>query len=376
MDKKLAIVCSHPIQYYAPMFRYWSKSINLEVIYCHTPSPEEIGKQGFGISFEWDLDLLSGYKSVFIKNVSKNPAMDSFNGCDTPSIGAKIKEIKATHVLIMGWYLKSYLQAYIFCILNHIPSSVRGDSQLDPNDSFIKDKIKRLIYPIFFLGFNKILYVGNRNKAYLKHYGAKNEQLLFSPHAVDQDFWSISSKFENVKSTEKTIFIWVGKFTEKKRPQDIIDVFKKIESNQVELWMVGTGELLEKSKQSAKSDERITFLGFKNQTELRDLYQNVDCIILTSDYRETWGLVINEAFSNGIPAIVCESCGCSEDLIIEGKTGYIYKKNDFESLQRSIMYIHQSKINLENSFQENITEINKKYNFQASLPALISFING
>ena len=140
--------------------------------------------------------------------------------------------------------------------------------------------------------------------------------------------------------------------------------------------MIGTGDLLEKSKLSAKSDERIKFLGFKNQTELKDLYQNADCIILTSDYRETWGLVINEAFSNRIPAIVCESCGCSEDLIIEGKTGYIYKKNDFESLQRSIMNIHQSKINQEDGFQENITEINNKYNFQASLPALISFING
>ncbi|MBY0427007.1 MAG: glycosyltransferase family 1 protein, partial [Cytophagales bacterium] len=66
MGTKLAIICSHPIQYYAPLFRYLAQTVNLEVIYCHKPTADEIGKSGFGLSFQWDIDLLEGYPYRFI----------------------------------------------------------------------------------------------------------------------------------------------------------------------------------------------------------------------------------------------------------------------------------------------------------------------
>ena len=86
--KKLGIVVSHPIQYYAPLFKYLAGKLDLVVFYCHNPSEEDIGKDRFGLKFKWDTDLLSGYKYVFLNNISKNPSLSNFNGCKKVSTSA------------------------------------------------------------------------------------------------------------------------------------------------------------------------------------------------------------------------------------------------------------------------------------------------
>ena len=62
MAKKIAIVTSHPIQYYAPLFRLLAKKVELKVFY--TWGKEALVKfdPGFGKKVEWDIPLLDGYE--------------------------------------------------------------------------------------------------------------------------------------------------------------------------------------------------------------------------------------------------------------------------------------------------------------------------
>ena len=53
--------------------------------------------------------------------------------------------------------------------------------------------------------------------------------------------------------------------------------------------------------------------------------------MLTSG-RETWGLVVNEAFACGTPAIISSKVGCGPDLVIGGKTGWRLKNDTLEEL--------------------------------------------
>jgi hypothetical protein len=57
-----------------------------------------------------------------------------------------------------------------------------------------------------------------------------------------------------------------------------------------------------------------TFVGFLNQTDISKAYVAADCLVLPSDRRETWGLVINEVMASGMSCIVSDACGCAEDL--------------------------------------------------------------
>jgi glycosyltransferase involved in cell wall biosynthesis len=57
-----------------------------------------------------------------------------------------------------------------------------------------------------------------------------------------------------------------------------------------------------------------TFTGFLNQTQVSNAYVAADCLVLPSDYNETWGLVVNEAMASGLPCIMSDRCGCAPDL--------------------------------------------------------------
>ena len=57
-----------------------------------------------------------------------------------------------------------------------------------------------------------------------------------------------------------------------------------------------------------------SFAGFLNQTEISSAYVAADCLVLPSDFGETWGLVANEAMASGLPCVISDHCGCAEDL--------------------------------------------------------------
>jgi glycosyltransferase involved in cell wall biosynthesis len=65
---------------------------------------------------------------------------------------------------------------------------------------------------------------------------------------------------------------------------------------------------------SESSRPPASFCGFLNQTEISRAYVAADCLVLPSDYGETWGLVVNEALATGLPCLVSDACGCAEEL--------------------------------------------------------------
>ena len=71
-----------------------------------------------------------------------------------------------------------------------------------------------------------------------------------------------------------------------------------------------------------------------------------DIFVLPSEY-EPWGLVVNEAIIMGLPVVVSSHVGCREDLIQNGKNGYIFENNDREDLTRCL----QQTLNLEIEFR-------------------------
>jgi hypothetical protein len=89
---RLAIVASHPIQYHAPIFRALARQIDLTVFFAHRATPADQAHAGFGVGFDWDVDLLSDYEHVFLRNVARKPSLEHFAGCDTPDLGRRLAE--------------------------------------------------------------------------------------------------------------------------------------------------------------------------------------------------------------------------------------------------------------------------------------------
>ena len=349
---RLSVLVSHPIQYLAPWFQHLARIFDLEVLYAHRQDAAGQGAAGFGVSFEWDVPLLEGYRYRWLKNVSRNPGLQTFWGCDTPELYDLIRPENYDALLVPGWNRKSFIQGICAAWQNKVPVLARGDSQLRTNRSTVKRALKFLPYRCFLPRINAHLYVGKRNREYLRHYGVREEQLFFSPHFVDNEFFAARAQEARSSGAMRTVrdrfeipqdayvALFVGKFISKKRPADFVRAtLRAAKARQnFHALLVGDGPLRQQVKSEAiGSRAQIHFAGFQNQTELPAFYAAADVLVLTSDSSETWGLVVNEAMACGVPAIVSNAVGCAPDLILDRQTGFTFDCGDIDLLTQQIL---------------------------------------
>jgi glycosyltransferase involved in cell wall biosynthesis len=354
---RLAILASHPVQYYAPMFRELAQDFDLHVFYAHTATPAQQAAAGFGHAFDWDINLLDGYSHSFLTNVSKRPGTDWFGGCDTPEIYAKLKSGKFNAVLTLGWHLKSMVQGIVAAKRLGIAVMVRGDSQLLTPRSTLKKWAKAIAYPILLRVFDAALYVGKNNQAYWRHYRFPESRLFFSPHCVETKRFAEGATAEARESLrarlgiQSTAFValFAGKLLPFKRPLDIVHALAKARAagHDCRLLVAGSGPLEADLRELAEVlDVPLDILGFQNQSQMPAAYAAADVLILPSDGRETWGLVANEALASGTPIIVSKTVGCAPDLAADGKCAKTFNTGDYDALAAALISAMESKFDL------------------------------
>ena len=369
---KIGILLTHPVQYCSPLFGELAKKVDLTVYYCYKPNKKKQGF-GFGVEFAWDTPLLKGYGYKFLKTPDE--------------ITKEIQNNFFDLFIVFGWYYRESRLALSVCRKCGIPIYVRGDSQLLTQLLWKwKKYAKQIFFRKFLAKFNGFLSVGQRFSEYLKFYKVPEKKIIFCPHHIDNDFF----KANMVNSVEKrkrlrkqygidegkTIFLFCGKFMAEKRPLDFLRALKIIkgQNKDVEGLLVGDGRLKKKLKRYLIIHKlNVSFLGFLNQTEMPKIYSIADCLVLPSA-RETWGLVINEAFACGIPAIVSDKVGCVPDLIKEGVTGYSYKCGNIEELVLKMKQFIKDK-ELSRDFNRALCEKVKKYSVKNAADAIISLFH-
>ena len=349
MKARLAILVTHPIQYFVPWFRALSLQPELEltVYYCFRPSSGEQGK-GFGVPFQWDCPLDEGYQNVLLKNVSPQPTTSHYRGCDTPEVFQLIASGRHDVWLVHGWLVKSYWQAMKACWSHNVPILVRGDSHLLDRRPWPVRLAKRLILGKWIPRFSGYLTVGTLNEAYYEFYGADRSSFFRVPHCVDNNWFAERSTLADDARlsyrqrlnipTDAMVFLFCGKFIEQKRPLDLLQALDApdCKGSRAHALYVGDGPLRIACESYARTRKvASTFVGFKNQSELPAMYAMADVLVLPSQ-NETWGLVVNEAMACQRPALVSDTVGCGPDLVFNGKTGHIFPAGDVQALAEAI----------------------------------------
>jgi len=345
--KRLAILTTHPIQYHGAWFRRLASEpgLSIEVLYCHNATAREQAQAGFGVEFDWDVSLLEGYPHRFLRNVSKQPGISGFSGLDTPEVSDILAREHFDAVMINGWHYKSAWQTMRGCWKTQTPVMVRSDSHLHTERSGLKRAGKWPFYRWFVSKIDACLPVGTWSSDYFLHYGATEERVFIVPHVIDTDYFQSESKrLESGRSLLRAkwglsdaavVFLFAGKFTEKKRPLDFVNAIgqAKLLGGEVEGLMVGDGSLRAACEQLAKEKNLpIRFAGFLNQAEITAAYVAADALVLPSDGGETWGLVVNEAMTCGVPCFVSDRVGCGPDMIRNGETGATFPLGDTKEL--------------------------------------------
>jgi glycosyltransferase involved in cell wall biosynthesis len=344
---RLAIVTSHLIQYQVPLFRELADRLDLAVFVACRATPHDQANAGFGVPFNWDIDLTSGYESLFLTNVSRTPGPSHFFGCDTPEIGERLCKGQFDALLVMGWHLKTYWQAIWAAKHVGIPVLVRGDSQLETQRGTAKRILKKILYPRALGVFDAALYVGERSRSYLEHYGYPRGRMFFSPHCVDTKFFAARATLDaraQVRhrlglAVDAKVVLFAGKLVAFKRPLDLIRAAASMKSggHAVSVLIAGAGPLeAELAATATASGVNLHLMGFCNQMEMPGAYAAADVLVLPSSGQETWGLVANEAQACGVPIVVSDACGCAPDLAADGSAGRVFPLGDTEALSASL----------------------------------------
>ena len=109
---RLAVVVSHPIQYYAPWFSYLEsvRDLRLQVFYLWDFGIEYKHDLGFGQNLLWDVPLLDGYASKQVLNEALDPGTHHFGGLNNPTLVRELLAWRPDALLLFGYAYRSHLQ--------------------------------------------------------------------------------------------------------------------------------------------------------------------------------------------------------------------------------------------------------------------------
>ncbi len=347
-----------------PLFQLLAKNCELKIFYTWGADGAKAKYDpDFKQLINWDLPLLEGYEYEFLLNTAKDPGSHHFNGIINPTLKEQITDFNPKAILIYGWAYHSHLQTIRY-FKGKIPLWFRGDSTILNLKKGLKQIMRSIYLSWVYKHIDIAFYVGIANKAYFKKFGLTDNQLIFAPHAVDNNRFAEDREIEALAfrrqlqlTDDQILILFAGKLEANKNPEILLKAFLELNLVGVHLLFVGNGELEEKLKakkilqQSQYTNtNNVHFINFQNQTSMPVVYQACNVFCLPSQ-SETWGLAVNEAMACAKAILVSDKVGCAEDLVKNGKNGYIFESNNIESLK--------SKLRLLLGSNEDIIEMGK-----------------
>ncbi len=338
---KIGIFVTHPVQYHVPIWRTLSAKEGIEstVYYFSDHGVTDKIDRDFGLSFQWDGNLLDGYQSEFL---SRSP-IEKVANCRIKNLRSHVTHRKVDWVLLHG-----YMHAFARQLLQnkkslHYKIMLRGEFCDLSQRLGVKRVLREFYLKWFYSHVDAFCYVGKKSLTHLRERGIQDVRLFFSPYNVDSELFEHQSKAKTREERRKalgilpnqTVVLFSGKMIDRKQPMMMVELAKRFQNNnELVTIMLGDGPLFERVKVELTDlvrQRKVILPGFVNQSGLGEYFGAADFLVFPSKY-DTWGLVVNEAMQFGLPCFVSDKVGCADDLIVEGQSGHVFEWDNFPKL--------------------------------------------
>jgi len=345
---RVAHVVSHPIQYFAPLYRELARrsEIDVTVYFCSAATVGDYYDPGFARTIHWDAPLLEGYRWRICASARDRPLTGRFLRWPSWDVVREIWAGEFDVVWVHGYSDPTMWLVAAAARLRGARLLIREEQTLLHGRPPWKLLLKRVTLSLLFRSAVG-LFIGEQNRRYFKHYGMSDEQLFPARYCVDNEVLLHRARELAPRRPElrrrlglesEPVVLFVGKLIEKKQPILLLEAFARIRKHrQCSLAIVGDGPLRKACEQFV-FEQRIpgvAFLGFRKESELPEAYAAADLFVLPSGY-ETWGLVVNEAMNFSLPPVVTDHVGCASDLVRDGWNGFIVPHRDSRRLAEAI----------------------------------------
>jgi glycosyltransferase involved in cell wall biosynthesis len=342
---RLAFVASHPVPYHVPTYRELAcrSEIELEVLFTHDHGVRETFDVGFGRAVQFDVPLLEGYRYRFPRNLAPRPGL-TFTGQIHPELPAAVARGDYDAVVVHGYQSASTLGALLAPRSRRTRVLLRGESILaNPKRSLTKRVAKQILLRALFAKIDHFLAIGTLSREYFEAYGVSSERITVAPYTVDNSYFQQKSSAARRDPAaarrklglpaDRLIFLYCSKVIAHKRPLDVLHAFAKARSAApAALVYVGDGEQMSALRleiRKLRLEDEVFVLGFRNQSDLPEIYGACDVFIQASE-REPWGMVVNEAMACGMAVCASDQVGSARDLV--RGNGAIFPVGDVDRL--------------------------------------------
>jgi len=251
-----------------------------------------------------------------------------------------LKEIKPTIVHTRNW---AGMDGIIAAKIAGVPIIVHGEHGFEITDLTGQNKKRKFIRKLVLSTMiDKIVTVSkNLKNRLINEIKIKPEKIIHIPNGVDTNKFNIYKKeFTRKKfGFKKKDFIIgiVARLDPIKNHKTLISVFKEIVAihPNTNLVIVGDGSLrnkLENQTYQLGIKNKVIFMGERD--DVPEILKTFDIFVLPS-LNEGMSNTILEAMATGIP-VIASNVGGNPELVIDGRTGFLFPTNDVESLVQKI----------------------------------------
>ncbi len=209
----------------------------------------------------------------------------------------------------------------------------------------------RLIYPLtrfIYRHADAVVVYGEHVKRFLIGEGVVADNIFVASHAVDNEAYrhtvhrdqkEVLRQELNIRPDQQ-IVLFIGRLEEVKGIDYLLKAFAHILKDQTVLVIGGAGSqkgFLQMTATRLGISDRVRFTGYVPIDRSEIFYAIADVFALpsvtTPSSKELWGLVVNEAFNQGVPVIATEAVGAAAGGLVEdGINGFIVPERDSEAL--------------------------------------------
>lgn len=178
-----------------------------------------------------------------------------------------------------------------------------------------------------------VLVSDSLRKYYAKELMKSKCKVVYIPNVID-------GIPEKLAPLEEKRLISVGRLSPEKGFIDLLRMFNILHKDYPDwrLEIIGDGvekERLAKYIKDHELDEVVTLHGFRDKEYIDKLLHKSSIYLLTS-YTESFGIVLIEAMSHGVPCIAFNSAEGARELIQSGKNGYLIKNRSYSAFLKKV----------------------------------------
>ena len=235
-------------------------------------------------------------------------------------------------VYVSGWMDKGYLRA----IRRY--RAAGGDAQIvcgidDQWKGTLRQYLGQIYFHLFYARIFDFMWVsGKPQYHYAQRFGYGHERIISNLLSADTTIF-------NKKSVFTRRFVFIGRFAPEKGLNLLLDAYNSLPEGMKVEWplvLIGDGGL--KEEIINKKSKYIVIKPFMQPKALMEELMQGGVACITSKH-EPWGVAIHEMAILGYPLILSSACGAATEFLISGHNGFLFKKNDMQSLRDAMIEI-------------------------------------